>query len=222
MQKTFVPWRNYVVIWLDLKATIVLLQRINSACFWYHRSQFSSVIWTQISWAVCHSGTDIHIQCSLGQFYVSSPWLPGAPHLPWANTNLLLCGFPFSPVRDPHHWGYSRCGGLFFFHLCSHVKPRFIHLLNPNVIFTMLVCESKGNGALLFFFIAFRVMSAQLGELETLLQHQHECPKHPKPAKWFISLFYWEGEGVRSKNNTTSVCSVTEWVRNLIRIFLAI
>lgn len=41
---------------------------------------------------------------------------------------------------------------FFFFHLCSHVKPRFIHLLNPNVIFTMLVCESKGNGGYPFFF----------------------------------------------------------------------
>lgn len=113
--ETFVPWHNYVVISLDHKATIVLLQRINSARFWNYRSQYSSVIWTQISWAVCHSGTDIYIQCSVGeQFYVSSPWLLGAPHLPWAKTNLFLCGFPFSPVRDPHHWGCSRWGGLFF------------------------------------------------------------------------------------------------------------
>lgn len=44
---------------------------------------------------------------------VSSHWLPPAPHLPCANTNLLLCGFPFPPEQDPHHWDCSRRGGPF-------------------------------------------------------------------------------------------------------------
>lgn len=106
---------------------------------------------------LCPSRLPLWHRHSHSVFYVSSPWLPGAPHLPWANTNLLLCGFPFSPVQDPHHWGCSRCRGPFFFHLCCHVKPRFIHLLNPNVIFTMLVCECWGNEAWLFslFFWCF-------------------------------------------------------------------
>lgn len=99
---------------------------------------------------------------SLSVLYVSSPWLPGAPRPPWANTNLLLCGFPFSPVLIHITEAAADAEDLFFSHLCCHVKPRFIHLLNPNVIFTMLVCKSWGNEAWLFF-DAVRVMSAQLG-----------------------------------------------------------
>lgn len=96
---------------------------------------------------LCPSRLPLWHRHSHSAFYVSSPYSPVHLIYPGLTQTSSYVASPFPQCGIHITEAAADAEDLFFFHLCCHVKPRFIHLLNPNVIFTMLVCESWGNEA---------------------------------------------------------------------------
>lgn len=148
-----------------------------------------------------------------------------APHLPRTNTNLLLCGFPFPPARDPHHWGCSRHRGPFFFHFSSHVTAKIYSTLQPKCNFHhvgFLRVRGVGKGFFFFFFFLLALGESCLLSWDsgTARSSNTNTPNPQRQLSDLLASFYWEGERANegrniSKNNSViePVCDVAQHKR---------